>query len=236
MQGKEMLGIMLIEQDELNSRLSEKWYLEESFLYHRAVFMELAELMDCFNWEWWKKKKEDKENVIIELIDIWHFLMSWVLKQEYYQSTDKNMDMVVDKIYYTYKLVKSNFDKNNCSKDFILDLIEETMKYALDYDLYRTTKNFFELLLCIGLSIGDLFKYYIAKKTLNKFRWAMSYKHGTYNKMWNGEEDNKVMLRMVDKLSDKYKIETTHDYFRLYDEILKRELIEYYNKEVIANG
>jgi len=46
-----------------------------------AIRMECAELLDCWNWKWWKSLdvKLDKENVVMEITDIWHFVMSLVI-------------------------------------------------------------------------------------------------------------------------------------------------------------
>jgi len=46
--------------------------------YTRAMQQECSELMDSTNWKWWREKvdKFDLQNIWVELIDIWHFLMS----------------------------------------------------------------------------------------------------------------------------------------------------------------
>jgi hypothetical protein len=56
----------------------------------------------------------------------------------------------------------------------------------------------------------------VAKNVLNRFRQDNGYKEGSYQKTWNGKEDNVVMLELLDekmptpnelyeKLSSKYK-------------------------------
>ena len=71
-------------QDELNRRigvdlstLSEeekaKWVLN----YTRAMNQEIAELIDSVPWKWWAKyQKFDEQNARVEVIDLFHFLIS----------------------------------------------------------------------------------------------------------------------------------------------------------------
>ena len=67
-----------------------------------------------------------------------------------------------------------------------------------------------------GVNLSKLFKIYVAKNVLNKFRQDNGYKDGTYKKIWNGREDNAVLNEILSqniskideiytKLSDEYK-------------------------------
>ncbi len=45
--------------------------------YCRAMSQEVAELTDCVAWKWWAKyQKYDKQNAKVEIVDIFHFLVS----------------------------------------------------------------------------------------------------------------------------------------------------------------
>ena len=71
-------------QDTLNQRigvvtenLSEeektKWVLN----YTRAMQQEIAELIDSVPWKWWAKYQEfDEQNAKVEIVDLFHFLIS----------------------------------------------------------------------------------------------------------------------------------------------------------------
>ncbi|MDQ7054985.1 MAG: dUTPase [Persephonella sp.] len=77
---EEKLIEMLNLQEELNRKINEKWTdirTKEDFA--RAIWIECAELVDSLPWKWWKKQKADMENVQIEVVDIWHFIMSYML-------------------------------------------------------------------------------------------------------------------------------------------------------------
>jgi dimeric dUTPase (all-alpha-NTP-PPase superfamily) len=50
-----------------------KWLLN----YTRAMQQEMAELVDSVPWKWWAKyQKFDEQNARVEVIDLFHFLIS----------------------------------------------------------------------------------------------------------------------------------------------------------------
>jgi len=71
-------------QEELNNRIGVKtadmneeeqvkWVLN----YSRAMQQELAELIDSVPWKWWAKYQNfDKQNAKVEVVDLFHFLVS----------------------------------------------------------------------------------------------------------------------------------------------------------------
>jgi len=71
-------------QDQLNLRIGVdvhamtdedrvKWVLN----YCRAMTQELAELTDSVPWKWWAKYQTfDKQNCRVEVVDLFHFLIS----------------------------------------------------------------------------------------------------------------------------------------------------------------
>ena len=71
-------------QEELNTRIGVemksmtdeeriKWILN----YIRAMQQELAELTDSVPWKWWAKYQDfDKQNAKVEIVDLFHFLVS----------------------------------------------------------------------------------------------------------------------------------------------------------------
>ena len=87
-------------QDTLNQRigvatenLSEeektKWVLN----YTRAMQQEIAELIDSVPWKWWAKYQEfDEQNAKVEIIDLFHFLISLA----------QVMGMTPDDVYNAY--------------------------------------------------------------------------------------------------------------------------------------
>ena len=71
-------------QENLNQRigvdttkLDEAGQIQWTLNYTRAMSQELAELVDSVPWKWWAKyQKLDIQNAKIEVVDLFHFLVS----------------------------------------------------------------------------------------------------------------------------------------------------------------
>ena len=167
----------------------------------RCIHMEVAELIESAPWKHWKNISADAdlENIHIELVDIWHFLMSYILQET---NVPKAVSLVNTHCIY------EACDINNVN---IKSLIEESEKLSY-ISLAIQTKNmpafsgverfieqFFRTCKIAGLSFSELQKVYIGKNCLNKFRQDNGYEEGTYIKVWNGSEDNVAMLQALEE-------------------------------------
>ena len=71
-------------QEELNERIGvitkgmdEEKKTEWVLNYSRAMQQELSELIDSVPWKWWAKyQKFDQQNARVEVVDLFHFLIS----------------------------------------------------------------------------------------------------------------------------------------------------------------
>jgi dimeric dUTPase (all-alpha-NTP-PPase superfamily) len=62
-----------VNMDALSAEDKTKWLLN----YTRAMTQELAELTDSVPWKWWAKyQKFDEQNARVEVVDLFHFLIS----------------------------------------------------------------------------------------------------------------------------------------------------------------
>ena len=62
-----------VHTDQMSEEEKTKWVLN----YCRAVSQELAELTDSVPWKWWAKyQKFDEQNARVEVVDLFHFLIS----------------------------------------------------------------------------------------------------------------------------------------------------------------
>jgi len=57
---------------------------------------------------------------------------------------------------------------------------------------------FIDVAMQSGLNLDTLYTLYVGKNILNKFRQEHGYKDGTYIKIWNGEEDNVKMQKILE--------------------------------------
>ncbi len=62
-----------VDTDALDEEGRVKWLLN----YARALSQEIAEMTDSVPWKWWAKyQKFDIDNVRVEIVDMFHFLIS----------------------------------------------------------------------------------------------------------------------------------------------------------------
>jgi dimeric dUTPase (all-alpha-NTP-PPase superfamily) len=62
-----------VDTDHMTEAERQEWLLH----YCRAMSQEIAELTDCVPWKWWAKyQKFDPQNARVEVVDLFHFLIS----------------------------------------------------------------------------------------------------------------------------------------------------------------
>ena len=62
-----------VHTDAMTEEEKTKWLLN----YTRAMQQEMAELTDSVPWKWWAKyQKFDEQNARVEVVDLFHFLIS----------------------------------------------------------------------------------------------------------------------------------------------------------------
>jgi dimeric dUTPase (all-alpha-NTP-PPase superfamily) len=62
-----------VQTDAMNEEEKTRWLLN----YCRAMTQEIAELTDSVPWKWWAKyQKFDEQNARVEVVDLFHFLIS----------------------------------------------------------------------------------------------------------------------------------------------------------------
>ena len=215
---KEMFLLQQKLNDETNGEGWENGYTKNDKLinWKRCIYMECAELIDSFSWKHWKNidKPTDWENVRVEIVDIWHFVMSLLLEQYKVNALgelDKLIEDVADtqgfKDFCMEPYSTDAFDSLEIVND-IESLIHMTSGFKLElFD--GLLREYFDTALKCGVNIYELYRYYVAKNVLNKFRQDNGYKEGKYLKTWNGKEDNVVMLEVlaqgVQSIEDIYK-------------------------------
>ncbi len=170
----------------------------------RCIHMEVAELIESTPWKHWKNiaASSDMENIHIELVDIWHFLMSYILQET---NVPKAVSLVnTHCIYEAVELDKIDIKLmiKESEKLSYISLAIETGNMPAFSGVERFIDQFFRCCKISGLSFNWLQKIYIGKNCLNKFRQDNGYKEGTYIKVWNGKEDNVVMMSILEQIED----------------------------------
>ncbi|MDA1075025.1 MAG: dUTP diphosphatase, partial [Proteobacteria bacterium] len=76
-----MVEVMVRMQQQHNDEVHLAWR-DQGFEYYRAIWVECAELLDHFGWKWWKKQATDVDQVKLEIVDIWHFGLSDLMRAQ----------------------------------------------------------------------------------------------------------------------------------------------------------
>lgn len=189
---KEHLIEMLQLQNTMNSLVNPQWKTAK-YPWTRAIWLEAAELMEHIGWKWWKAQGTNHVQAQIELVDIWHFILSmWAERTEDYGAAAQLIsERLTDKGYrvgaYQGKVVAMDD----------LGLRERIDLLASSAAMGNDVTSFFASV-CQELNLGwdELRRLYVAKNVLNIFRQKNGYKEGTYIKIWGGAEDN-VFLENV---------------------------------------
>ncbi|MFY8275278.1 dUTP diphosphatase [Pseudoalteromonas sp. SSDWG2] len=178
------IAVMLEMQHAMNTKVHEQWF-EQGFEWYRAIWVECAEMLDHYGWKWWKKQTPDTEQVILELVDIFHFGLSLRIDGETAFS-----DLA--------QQLEQEMAQPQCADDFKATL--EILAASAVNDKQFNAGAFAGCMQQIGMNIDDLYRGYVGKNTLNFFRQDNGYKDGTYVKVWNGQEDNEHLVEVVKSL------------------------------------
>ena len=178
------LATMLEMQNAMNTKIHPQWF-EQGFEWYRAIWVECAEMLDHYGWKWWKKQTPDTDQVILELVDIFHFGIAMRIDgQTSYQALAEQLFADI-------------------SQPVIGDDFKQTLELLAGSAVMEKRFNAAAFAGCmqqIGMSLDDLYRGYVGKNTLNFFRQDHGYKDGSYIKVWNGQEDNEHLVEVVKSL------------------------------------
>lgn len=188
---------MLRLQSDMNSKVDPDW-VNAAYPYLRAVVIEAAEAIEHHGWKWWKKQICDLPQLQMELVDIWHFLLSEILLLE-----------AGDKVKATAAL---QAHLEHCGKPTVscdgrtfdlqtMSLLEKLQLLIAISSLGRIELNvFYTILQDCQMDWNELYRQYIGKNVLNFFRQDHGYKEGSYQKIWGTQEDNEHLVELMASL------------------------------------
>ena len=200
----------------------------KSINWRRCIYMECAEMVDSFSWKHWKAidKKPDWDNHQIEVIDVWHFIMSLAI-----ENYSIMMKGGIEDLALNISQLES-FSKIDVNKEFfapqneVIAKVESLIRLSIatdELELETLLSDFFDLVIMSGLDLETLYRLYVGKNILNQFRQDNGYKDGSYVKVWNGEEDNVVMKRIWEENGDIRPDVLYKELVRTYSSLTKSE-------------
>ena len=192
---------MLELQAIMNSKVDPNW-LAAKYPYLRAVAIEGAEAIEHHGWKWWKKQEKDLAQLQMELIDIWHFFLSELLLRndgDQKKALKSLLNLFGDsENRQKFKFDEKEVELKNCDLVSKLELLIATsISQRIEIELFNLIMDDCEL------SWDELYTQYVGKNVLNIFRQEHGYKNGTYQKVWEGLEDNEHLVNILNNLDSK---------------------------------
>jgi hypothetical protein len=186
---------MLSLQSAMNAKVDPNW-VAARYPYMRAVVIEAAEAIEHHGWKWWKKQEKDLPQLQMELIDIWHFLLSQILLNEGGSETAALL-----KLNEQLEAIENSNQVDFDGKSYNLssmDLLEQ-IELLIGISAARRIEMsvFASIMSNCEMDWTELYCQYVGKNVLNFFRQDHGYQDGSYQKMWNGREDNEYLVEVM---------------------------------------
>jgi dimeric dUTPase (all-alpha-NTP-PPase superfamily) len=185
-----------------------------------AMVLEGSEAIDSTPWKHWKAIEgvSDIENIKIEVVDIIHFLISELIAQYGEKTTIEKLTIILKDASPKAELDYKEFNK--VTKIFMLKALSIELSET-QYTYTELIASFKEMMNEATLSFDELYNLYIMKNALNQIRQNNGYKEGTYIKIWNGEEDNVVLHKMIEEHPYTPFEEILENLQKIYDNLKK---------------
>lgn len=198
MPSSQQLNTMLSLQAAMNRKVDPDW-VKAAYPYLRAVVVEAAEAIEHHGWKWWKKQSLDMAQLQMEVIDIWHFVLSEVLLRHQGDETRASASLLADGNADTDTVIEFDHQCYGLASMTLLDKLE--LLTALAAARRVEIGVFASIMRDCGMNWDDLFAQYVSKNVLNFFRQDHGYKDGSYQKIWHGKEDNEHLVEVMATLS-----------------------------------
>ena len=186
---------MLSLQAEMNRKIDPHW-VAAAYPYLRAVVAEGAEAIEHHGWKWWKKQQRDTAQLQMELVDIWHFLLSEVLLREN-GDQERALRALMRLLDASETAGKIDFDGRTWRFEQLNLLDKLELLIGLSVNKRIDLALFGSILRDCGMDWLELYRQYVGKNVLNMFRQDHGYKEGHYRKLWFGREDNEFLAEIL---------------------------------------
>ena len=162
---KEMLYLQQQLNDDTNGIGWEKGSTKDGKLinWKRCIYMECAELIDSFAWKHWKAINAplDVDNIAIEIVDIWHFIMSLGL-ENYKINAIGNIDNLSDDIVATSGFNEFCKEPYNIKEYSLYEIIHDTELIihrcsGFNLNFFDLLRDYFRVALKCGVNLQKLF-------------------------------------------------------------------------------
>ena len=163
-----------------HNRLVHPQWERQGHPYYRAVWVECAELLDHFGWKWWKSQAPASDQVKLEVIDIWHFGLSELIRAG---TVDRHL---ARRLLAAWDAPPADFR----------DAVETLAGVSLATRRFDVPA-FAAVMRALPLRFDELYRIYVGKNVLNAFRQRHGYRTGSYRRIWQGREDNEHLAELA---------------------------------------
>jgi hypothetical protein len=164
------------------------------------MILEITEAIEYTDWKWWKNRETDWPAIQVELVDIIHFFLAAVIRDN--EKFDKKVSFEDIALSLCNDLIMA--EESSFERDEIGTFPEEGLK--LISGLIDEERFYFGhyLAMCAyaELDFDLLYNLCVSKNVLNLFRQNHGYKEGHYLKNWGGREDNVHMYEILSSNED----------------------------------
>lgn len=210
--GARCLEQMLALQRTLNELINPDWRNARQ-QYYRAVWIECAELAGHLDWKWWHYTERNLPQLRLELVDILHFgLCDLLLYQHQDPALAVQAGAALDALAQADGLTSDSPDILVALEDFVLRTLN-TRRF--DFAAFSVLAQH------CGITLDALFQAYVGKNALNQLRQLRGYRQGTYQKIWNGKEDNHWLAQLQQELplDEQYPDTVLQALMQTYDDL-----------------
>lgn len=192
------LSTMLSLQDSMNGIVFSDWR-QRGLAWHRAIYVEAAEFLEHLGtWKWWKKGEPDFPQASMELVDIWHFALSWYIVRFGQDVPSEALCTAIVRRVRDAVRAHAGLDAAGATPELRHELTDRLVAAA--GNRLFDTDAFVGLMFSCGLDFDELYRRYVGKNMLNRLRQAHGYKSGIYVKTWAGREDNVHLDELLQRL------------------------------------
>ena len=204
-------------QDKTNQKMfGENWVDMKPYElpYFRATLVEAVEAIAERGYKWWKKDSCNFDHLKMELIDMLHFVLSDEIRRykniptlvaNYERDSKRPIELkaigrfadVLAFNQYGFKVDSTNPKISRVDDLKIAFHFNDLCEQLIFTSLVDGVSNIHILALLfeiLDMDASEVALQYIAKNVLNHFRDDNGQKTGAYYRMWDGIEDNEVLM------------------------------------------
>lgn len=143
------------------------WAKNDFLFWNRVIYATISEIVSILY-------KEVSEKSLLQVKDrlmkAWNALLSWILQEEYFFAK-RDLKEISHKVIFLYSESKKSLPEE-VHLENIFDCIDNIVYACVKLDLYRTVKNYCDLLCLVNLDIKELCEWYnnFTESVLQKFK------------------------------------------------------------------